>query len=215
MKKKVYVVGGATGYTRFLKNFELVDNLEDANLVLFTGGEDVTPSYYGCEAHRTTWNSEHRDKFEKEIFDKIRKDQFVVGICRGSQFLCVMNGGILVQNCDNHGVYGGHEITNGKEEYIITSTHHQMQFPYFLDQKDYDLLFWAKGRRSTYYEGDKVDPKLIEKNGEAEIVMYHKEDKPKCLAIQGHPEMIPDSPVSEMLNNLIDVNIIKYEQENN
>ena len=41
-------------------------------------------------------------------------------------------------------------------------------------------------------------------NGEPEIVLYHKESKPKCLAIQGHPEyMRPNAPVVEMLNILI------------
>jgi len=202
MKKKIYVVGNATNYASFMQEYELVNNIEDANVVLFTGGEDVTPSYYGCLPHHTTFNSEYRDKREKAIFDQIRPNQFVLGICRGSQFLCVMNGGILVQNCDNHGVWGGHEITNGKDVYTITSIHHQMQFPYFLNEKEYDLLYWAEGR-STKYEGDKIDPNLIKKFGEPEIVLYHKEGKPVCLAVQGHPEMIPNSPVAEMIDNLI------------
>lgn len=196
-----------------MNDYQLVDKLEDADVVLFTGGEDVTPDLYGCKKHPRTYNNIHRDEYEKSIFEKIRPDQFVLGICRGSQLLCVLNGGILVQDCDNHAMWGTHEITDGNDVYEITSTHHQMQFPYYLDKKDYDLLFWANGR-CTKYEGDNIDPNLIIENGEAEIVLYHKEGKPRCLAVQGHPEMMQKSPVAEMINNLINENICYYEKEN-
>lgn len=44
---KIYVVGGADNYVNFIENVQLVEKLEDAQLVVFTGGEDVTPSLYG------------------------------------------------------------------------------------------------------------------------------------------------------------------------
>ena len=44
---------------------------------------------------------------------------------------------------------------------------------------------------------------LVFEKGEPEIVLYHRPGKPKCLAIQGHPEMIPGTPVTKMLNKLI------------
>ena len=117
-----------------------------------------------------------------------------------------MNGGKLVQNVRNHGLYGTHGITDGEMEYEITSTHHQMQYPYNLNKENYDVLFRASNLRSPYhYEGSNVDALTIMEKGEPEIVLYHKEGMPKCLAIQGHPEyMRPDAPVVEMLNNLID-----------
>lgn len=49
----------------------------------------------------------------------------------------------------------------------------------------------------------KIDKDAIIKNGEPEIVLYHKEGFPKCLAVQGHPEMIPDSPVAKMISDLV------------
>lgn len=116
-----------------------------------------------------------------------------------------MNGGKLVQNCRNHALYGTHGITNNEVEYEITSTHHQMQYPYNLKKENYDVLFVSSEFRSPhYYEGDYIDYARILENGEPEIVLYHKEGAPKCLAIQGHPEyMRPDAPVVEMLNDLI------------
>lgn len=81
--KKVYVVGGATDYASWIKNHKLVDNLEDADIVLFTGGEDVDPSLYNCEKHPTTWSNIKRDQEELEIFKKIKHNQLALGICRG------------------------------------------------------------------------------------------------------------------------------------
>lgn len=80
---KVYVVGSAKYYADFIRDCELVDKLEDAKLVVFTGGEDVTPSLYGCEKHRTTYNNPKRDEAEVKVFKQIRPDQVVLGICRG------------------------------------------------------------------------------------------------------------------------------------
>jgi len=208
---KIYVVGGATHYANFIKDATLVSNLEEADVVLFTGGEDVSPSLYGCTKHRTTHSNLKRDKEEKKIFDQVKLNQLCLGICRGSQLMSVLNGGLLVQNCGCHATGYTHGITNGKVIYEITSTHHQMQYPYNLPKEDYDLLFTAFGVGSDYYEGDKIDPEEILDNGEPEIVLYHKQGLPKCLAVQGHPEMIPNSPVAEMISNLI----TKLVNENN
>lgn len=200
---KIYVVGGAIHYSNFIQNVELVDTVEDADVVLFTGGEDVTPSHYGCKAHYTTNYNEARDRREEEIFKKVRPKQLCVGVCRGSQLMCVLNGGILVQNCTGHALWGTHAITDGDKVYEITSTHHQMQYPYFMNKNNYTILYTSRENLSSKYEGDNILSSRVEKYGEPEIVLYHKKDYPKCLAIQGHPEMIPESQVAKMLNDLI------------
>ena len=145
-----------------------------------------------------------RDKEEIEIFNRVRDNQLVIGVCRGSQFCSMVNGGLIVQDVHNHGLWGTHEITNGHETYNITSTHHQMQYPYNLNKKDYDILFWTNGRSKGYYAGDKIDSEEIIKNGEPEIVLYHRKNKPKCLAIQGHPEIMEYGRLHDMLNKLIE-----------
>lgn len=205
---RIFVVGGAIHYANFIKGASLVNNLEDAELVLFTGGEDVDPSMYDCKKHSTTYSNIKRDLQEKEIFEQINPNkQICLGICRGSQFLCVMNKGLLVQNCNNHALSTTHGIKSIDNQWLyeITSTHHQMQCPYNLNKADYDILYVAEKNRSEIYCGDKIrnyTDDLI-KVGEPEIVLYHKKNLPVCLAVQGHPEMIPNSPVSDMINNLI------------
>lgn len=199
---KIYVVGGANNYVNFIENAELVDKLEDAQLVVFTGGEDVTPSLYGCRRHPTTYNNTKRDEKEKSIFEKINpKTQVVYGCCRGSQFVTVMNGGLLVQNVNNHAIWSTHGITDGYKVYEITSTHHQMMYPFNLES-GYDILFTSYNNSSDIYEGDKISSAYIH-DREPEIVLYHRDRLPKCLAVQGHPEMIPNSQVAKMINELI------------
>jgi gamma-glutamyl-gamma-aminobutyrate hydrolase PuuD len=199
--KKIYVVGNSREYSRWIKNHELVDNLADADIVLFTGGEDVDPSLYGKQKHHTTYSNIHRDLQEKEIFDQVKPNQLCLGICRGSQFLCVMNKGILVQNVNNHATFGTHQIYDRLGNvYEITSTHHQMQYPFLLPETNYTVLYHA-GNRADYYEGDGVNYPPCD----PEIVLYKTPGLPKCLAIQGHPEMMRnEAPVIDMLNKLID-----------
>lgn len=200
--KKVYVVGGATNYASWIKNHKLVDDLKDADIVLFTGGEDVDPSLYNCEKHPTTWSNIKRDQEELEIFKKIKHNQLALGICRGSQFLCVANGGILIQDCFGHCLASTHPITDGNRHVEITSTHHQMQYPYLLDRNDYNVLFWASNRLSYYYKGNNIRREPPE---EPEVVYYHVNGNPQCLAIQGHPEIMrKESPIINILNDLID-----------
>lgn len=202
--KKVFVVGHAKSYAKWINDHELTDNLEEADIVLFTGGEDVDPSLYGCEKHPATYSNINRDLEEKAIFEKVKPHQLCLGICRGSQFLCVMNGGLLIQNVSKHAGFGTHQLISSRDEFKrvdITSTHHQMQYPFNLERGiDYTILFYAS-RRSEFYAGDKVDYPPCE----PEVVLYHKKNKPKCLAIQGHPEIMrQEAPVIKVLNNLVD-----------
>lgn len=201
---KVFVVGGAISYANWIKNCELVSDPKKAQIVLFTGGEDVDPSIYGCKKHPRTYSNINRDLKEKALFDEVSPKQLILSVCRGSQLMSALNGGLIVQDVHNHALWGTHEITNGVDTYQITSTHHQMQYPFTIDPKHYDILYWAEGLSNDHYEGDKIDPEVIKKHGEPEIVLYHLPDKPKCLAIQGHPEMMSPNPLHDMLNLLIE-----------
>src|SRR6266446_2592686 len=97
-KRKIYVVGSSRQYANWMQG-ELVDNIEDADLVLFTGGEDVDPRMYKEPRNPHTGCNLDRDIQEAREFylaNKLKKH--IIGICRGSQFTCVMSGGKLVQH---------------------------------------------------------------------------------------------------------------------
>ena len=80
---RVYVVGYGLGYARWIDDCELVNNINDAQVVLFTGGGDVDPKFYGCKRHPYTWPSTRRDEEEIAMFNMVRPDQVCFGTCRG------------------------------------------------------------------------------------------------------------------------------------
>ena len=180
--RKVYVVGGNNNYANWLKDFKPTNNIEVADLVLFTGGEDVSPSFYEEEKHPYTSNNLHRDIYEKTIWDKATELNLPkLGICRGSQFLCVMNGGKLVQHQENPHSIHEMELYNGKKIHI-SSTHHQAAFPYNLKVWDYKILGWTTDISKIHQNGKGEELSPLK---ECEIVYYPKS---YSLGIQGHPE---------------------------
>ncbi len=213
---KVFVVGFSKSYSRWIESLEIVKSIEDADIVLFTGGEDINPALYGCKVHKTTYFTEARDKYELECYHKMRNDQIGLGICRGAQLACALNGGLLVQDVDNHWIGSTHSIINVSDneelplELDIPSLHHQMMYPYDMDPDDYTLLYISEEQRSKgYYAGDKFDGDVekiskINTFGEPEVILFHKQNNPKFLAIQGHPEMMDlNSQTIKTFNNIL------------
>ena len=199
---KVHVVGPYKGYARFINDYVEVP-LEEAELVLFTGGEDINPELYNQPVHPTTWFSEERDKMEIEAWYKIKPHQLVWGTCRGMQLLTALNGGKLIQNVNNH-AGADHDITVGNEIFTVTSLHHQMCYPYDMPEEHYTLLGVSTYPQSTYYQGYDFNKEPLATLGEPELIKYHVPNKPICIGIQGHPEMMSkNSPLVQYINKLI------------
>jgi gamma-glutamyl-gamma-aminobutyrate hydrolase PuuD len=79
---KIYIVGTSIHYSKWIENSELVKTPKEADIIMFTGGEDVDPSLYGDSLGKYTYINTVRDMYEKEIFYKY-SDKFKIGICRG------------------------------------------------------------------------------------------------------------------------------------
>jgi len=106
----------------------LIKERERVLAVLFTGGEDVSPSLYGGIDDRLSVASPRRDELEKKIFSYCKKNGIrMMGICRGIQFLNVMSGGKMYQHVESH-VGTQHSIFYPalKERHFVNSLHHQM-----------------------------------------------------------------------------------------
>lgn len=119
-----------------------------------------------------------------------------------------MNGGKLIQDVKNHAIYGTHSIidTTTKDVYEITSTHHQMQYPYRLPVDYYKVLMYSKSQGFRHVGLDLSEEQFFQLvNYEPEVVLYTSPNKPKCLAIQGHPEIMnPEAPIIKKLNEIIE-----------
>jgi gamma-glutamyl-gamma-aminobutyrate hydrolase PuuD len=200
-KLKVLIVGDYPSYFDAFdtKYFEKTVTSGESNpdLLCFAGGTDVNPALYGEDHYPATGRPDvHRDIFESEMFELAAKGDIpMVGICRGSQFLCVMNGGKLIQDVDNHAIGGTHEMVHYPvdgsidcQRIQVTSTHHQMAYPFNLPVNDYDVVGWAEGLSKDYRGVPDAWPSISEaKHVEPEIVHY---PKTKCLGVQGHPEYV-------------------------
>lgn len=182
--RKMYCVGHSGGYHNWME-CELTKDMEEASAVIFTGGEDVSPQLYNKRKHETTASNLARDISELKAFNLAKKlGKPMIGICRGSQFLCVANGGILVQHQENNDFYHPIKTEDGKE-IIVSSTHHQSARPFNLPESDYRVIGWTEGLNGVRYGEDWQDI-IDESEKECEIVFY---PKTRSLGIQSHPEM--------------------------
>lgn len=196
----IYIASQSHYLEPFKDLFQEVWNIKGADVVMFTGGADVSPRLYNEPVGQYTSTNWNRDQNELEIFEfAVDHGIKMLGICRGSQFLTVMAGGKLVQDVTDHGrshaIYSiecpeldeldkPFDYING-QSVIMSSTHHQMMHPYNLDEQDYDILAYARHRSKHYLNGH--NQPIPHSGIEPEIVWYQKI---KALAIQGHPEIM-------------------------
>lgn len=174
-----------------------------ADLICFSGGADVSPQLYGKEDPlKLCTTNALRDKDCYDLFiTAVQRNIPCVGICRGAQFLNVVNGGEMWMDVDGH--RGNHEMIDELtgEVYEVTSTHHQMMKP-----ADYAMVV-AVARMSTFKHNgsSKINVETLHEDyqDDAEVVfyqgVYNYEGKPKdthrmpgvthkSLCFQGHPE---------------------------
>lgn len=183
---KVFIVGRDYPMCNMYlyRGWRIVGNIDETvDLIQFTGGEDVDPSYYGEHKHATTYSNPKRDAAEAAIYHEWVGKVPMAGICRGGQFLNVMNGGKLWQNVNNHAIHGTHEAYCSVTAlvYQVTSTHHQMMIPAASGQ----LLLHA-AESSVRESASQAYPRGVEEK-DTEAVFY---PATKSLCFQPHPEYV-------------------------
>jgi gamma-glutamyl-gamma-aminobutyrate hydrolase PuuD len=163
---------------------EFLGEPERFALVMFTGGADVSPNLYGDESpkHYCSVNPE-RDLAEARIFAVARSAGIMMtGICRGIQFLNVMNGGRMMHHINAHAGSSHYCGTTTEPEPIsCNSLHHQMVIP----PDNAIVTAWASSRLSDVYIGRNDEEEHYE-GPEVEAVIY---PETKCFGVQWHPEM--------------------------
>ncbi len=113
--------------------------------IVFSGGADIDPAWYGHDRHPTTAVDPERDEAEVALLRAaLARGMPVFGVCRGMQMLNVLRGGTLHQHLpelvghDGHrevrGVFSEHDVTLARgslaaaavgERARVKSTHHQ------------------------------------------------------------------------------------------
>lgn len=192
MKKRlVFVENGSHEYVKMFEEFGFLEigTPREADLICFTGGADVSPMLYGEATLPQTMCNPERDVVCSDIFYNFMNKVPMVGICRGAQFLNVVNGGWMYQHVDNHAIGGTHEATDAQTGEIIqvTSTHHQMMIP---NPDEAEMVLYAERSANKMPNMDDVDdcPEV-----DTECVYYKSTNS---LCFQPHPEF-PGEDVKE------------------
>lgn len=157
---------------------------EESDLVIFTGGPDVDPAYYGETQHPSVYVRPGRDQMDIDIYLKCLELGIpMVGICRGAQFLHVMNGGKLYQDVNNHqGDHQMYDISGKRMISKVSSVHHQM----VRWTEGSNMLVLADARKSTKRWLNKEEEDTSIKD-HLDIEAFYYTDT-ACFGVQGHPE---------------------------
>lgn len=217
-KIKVYDVGYGYANTEWLTStglFKSVPNKEDCDIMVFPGGSDWNPAFYGEDIGSRTHCYESIDALEmNDALWGINNNKFMIGLCRGGQLMTILAGGSLIQHVTGHGGTP-HEITTFDGKTLVTNSLHHQMFD-LVSSMSCSLIAWSTKKLSTCYlngyDGErygydsenKITEKLINMKSfrEPEIVYY---DLIKGYAIQGHPEMysMPTNTVQYIIDDLL------------
>ena len=161
------------------------DTIEEADLVIFGGGSDVEPLLYGednTHKHPMTFYNEARDAADAKIYLQARdQGTAMLGVCRGAQFLHVMNGGKLYQDIDGHqGPHAGWCIKEKCHIDKVSSVHHQS----CMYNKEGGMEVLMTGGRSSE-RWLNIDEKETGAKVDIEAFFYRDTG---CFGVQGHPE---------------------------
>jgi len=178
--------------------------LSTCDAILFTGGEDVVPFYYGksYDSARCETNP-NRDSLEFSLIKESMRLQIpILGVCRGQQLLNVAFGGTLIvdipadhpgnvaHRCEDYlkcfhnvSILSSSQLASiaGSDSGLVTTNHHQaIEKP-------------APGIRIVAWSNDSI----------AEAIEWAEPDnKPFFLAVQWHPERMDSAnPLSMPLIN--------------
>lgn len=151
--------------------------MEDLDLLIMTGGEDVNPSRYSEKPTLAFGWNDKRDDAEFSIYNSYMRFSRanVLGVCRGMQLMNVAKGGTLYQDLSpshshNHPISS--VVSESPFSYLkyVNSLHHQ-------------------GLRSL--GGDYAKVLAVEPiSGIPEIISWRDRE----LAVQFHPELFAEEP---------------------
>lgn len=93
----------STSFAPYFKDLEIFSHptqIENANLVIFSGGEDINPAIYKQENLYSMFNP-RRDRVELYALElALELNKKILGVCRGHQLINAYLGGELVQDIE-------------------------------------------------------------------------------------------------------------------
>jgi putative glutamine amidotransferase len=168
------------------------DTREKFDLIIFTGGEDISPDMYGQPNTHSSVNKA-RDSIERSIVEAYSTGNTkFLGICRGHQLLNVLYGGRLVQDI-----------------YFELGIHHPGKHNF-----EYRSSFLPETVNSMHHQGV-INPGsnfkiLAVYGGVIEATQYNN----KVFSVQWHPEFMNDVAFFKLVKNWVEGNENLSNKEN-
>ncbi len=171
------------------KNLDMLARLD---AIVFSGGPDVEPSFFGRTLSQEQLQKLHvksvpkRDEMELELARKsIAQHVPLLGICRGLQLVNVAMGGSLILDIESERHLTGHEA-KGPEE----SNYHAVSLS--LDSKLGEMIGEAAGEVSTRHHqaADKIGEglRVVSRSDDGIIEALECTDERPIFLVQWHPE---------------------------
>ncbi len=163
--------------------------------VLFAGGEDIDPSFYGePKRYKSVQDDSARDKFEFALLDAAMARRVpILGICRGVQMINVKFGGTLYQDL--------HADANPELEHKQDGSRGETAHSVTVTDPESKLAGAFRGSCRV----NSLHHQAVKRLGHGLRVTAHSEDGlveaveaadeyPFLMAVQWHPEEMVDQP---------------------
>jgi gamma-glutamyl-gamma-aminobutyrate hydrolase PuuD len=186
----MYRVAAATShffesFKRYIPQLEIVDTrkIAEYNLIIFTGGEDISPSLYNRSNVHSYGVNEKRDSLEHGIYTVAKglRGVRMFGVCRGHQLLLALGGCALVQDI-------------GLEHTDIHDSPHVLEFNKRIGFSEPLKAVFPKVTNSLHHQGVTTD--TINATGNATVLASYKGISEACsrndniFTTQFHPEFM-------------------------
>ncbi len=173
----VQAVKAAGGLPIIIENDDTLarDYVLTSDGILFAGGGDIAPRFYGEEAdERVASVNEKRDTAELALFKEATSaGKQIFGICRGLQLINIALGGTLIQHIDGHTGDIRHTVNLSdcsilkgifqKNAVTVNSSHHQA------------VKKLAPGLFATAWSSEGITEAFESVSGKIHAVQFHPE----------------------------------------
>jgi len=173
------------------------DVLESLDGIVFSGGGDVDPAYWGAPRHPETNTDPARDEAELMLMRAaLELDLPVLGVCRGLQVMAVAGGGTLHQHLPDLIGHDRHRAASGTDPLAADSSAYGRHDVVVKPGSRAHELLGARLTVNSFHHQAVDNPGAFQAVGwcpdDRVIEVIEHPERSFVLGVQWHPERTPD-----------------------